>query len=392
MGNPARCSASRSRRTVRSVHSSSIASLGDRVGPAGLEVPENLQQPDDFLAALPWISFRTGPSQGRHSIKSGPPISPCDLPCHGRGLTWDVRQVRAGLVPAPQGGSVETQQRSCSTRFEHVTFGSLSNTTRLGVPPLMAREDRAAGSLDAWTRRWQRGWMKITEVTEAGRARAEGRDSGDTAVLIVDGEELVGAKQESRRQPDDARSRRTRRWSSRCRAWSPAAGATINARVRVGAARAIRGRASREDAECHGIAPQRQQQPPLESGRGLEPDPPRRRPELDAPSPTSAMSSICEAPRRLHRRVRQGVHARRAAGGAVFFINGRVAGLELFDAASTWRAISPKLRSYAIDAIDRPRTEVATPSPESAKAFCTALAASAWAPPSAGRGWATTSA
>ena len=40
--------------------------------------------------------------------------------------------------------------------------------------------------------------------------------------------------------------------------------------------------------------------------------------------------------------------------GAVFVINGQPAGLELFDAASTWRKLSPKLvRSYAVDALDR---------------------------------------
>jgi hypothetical protein len=40
--------------------------------------------------------------------------------------------------------------------------------------------------------------------------------------------------------------------------------------------------------------------------------------------------------------------------GVVFIINGAQAGLELFDAASTWRKLAPKLvRSYAVDAIDR---------------------------------------
>jgi ARG and Rhodanese-Phosphatase-superfamily-associated Protein domain len=39
--------------------------------------------------------------------------------------------------------------------------------------------------------------------------------------------------------------------------------------------------------------------------------------------------------------------------GAVFVVNGRLAGLELFDASSTWRKLAPKLvRSYALDAID----------------------------------------
>jgi len=43
--------------------------------------------------------------------------------------------------------------------------------------------------------------------------------------------------------------------------------------------------------------------------------------------------------------------------GAVFLVNGCLAGLELFDAPSTWRKLSPKLvRSYALDAIDRKRS------------------------------------
>ena len=41
------------------------------------------------------------------------------------------------------------------------------------------------------------------------------------------------------------------------------------------------------------------------------------------------------------------------AAGAVFSINGRIVGLELFDAPETWQKLSPKLvRSYALDAID----------------------------------------
>jgi photosystem II stability/assembly factor-like uncharacterized protein len=40
--------------------------------------------------------------------------------------------------------------------------------------------------------------------------------------------------------------------------------------------------------------------------------------------------------------------------GAVFLVNGRVAGLELFDSPSIWRKVSPKVvRSFALDAIDR---------------------------------------
>ena len=71
--------------------------------------------------------------------------------------------------------------------LQHVTFGSLSEFNSLGVLPLMAREDRAAGysTLDE---AMARGWMKITEVIEAGHVpelkveiRATRRSSSSTA-------------------------------------------------------------------------------------------------------------------------------------------------------------------------------------------------------------------
>lgn len=52
--------------------------------------------------------------------------------------------------------------------------------------------------------------------------------------------------------------------------------------------------------------------------------------------------------------------------GAVFLVDGQIAGLELFDAPSTWRKLAPKLvRSYALDAIDsRKKSGAPVPSPE----------------------------
>jgi hypothetical protein len=77
---------------------------------------------------------------------------------------------------------------------------------------------------------------------------------------------------------------------------------------------------------------------------------------LDAPSDTSAMSAMYDkATDSLEDFVKSFLPQERQVG-AVFIVNGRVAGLELFDAASTWRKLSSKLvRSYALDAIDRQR-------------------------------------
>jgi hypothetical protein len=60
--------------------------------------------------------------------------------------------------------------------------------------------------------------------------------------------------------------------------------------------------------------------------------------------------------------------------GGIFFINGVQAGLELFDAASTWRKLSPKLvRSYAMDAIDRRGRRPHNRASRAPKAFATAV-------------------
>ena len=75
---------------------------------------------------------------------------------------------------------------------------------------------------------------------------------------------------------------------------------------------------------------------------------------LGAPSDTSAMSAMYD---KLDHSLEDFVAAFAPVErqvGAVFLVNGRVVGLELFDAPSTWRKLSPKLvRSYALDAIDR---------------------------------------
>jgi hypothetical protein len=59
---------------------------------------------------------------------------------------------------------------------------------------------------------------------------------------------------------------------------------------------------------------------------------------------------------------------------AMFFINGAQAGLELFDAASTWRKLAPKLvRSYAVDAIDRRSKLSRKRTPQASTSFATAV-------------------
>jgi hypothetical protein len=75
---------------------------------------------------------------------------------------------------------------------------------------------------------------------------------------------------------------------------------------------------------------------------------------LGAVSDTSAMSAMFDA---CHVALDEFVAAFTPIErqvGAVFFVNDRAAGLELFDARRTWRTLAPKLiRSYALDALDQ---------------------------------------
>jgi hypothetical protein len=62
--------------------------------------------------------------------------------------------------------------------------------------------------------------------------------------------------------------------------------------------------------------------------------------------------------------------------GALFAINGRVHGLDMFDSPRTLRAVLPKLvRAYALDAIDTPAGEPNATFTNDAKSFLDALGA-----------------
>lgn len=94
---------------------------------------------------------------------------------------------------------------------------------------------------------------------------------------------------------------------------------------------------------------------------------------MDVDSPTGAMADIYE---RHSAGVNQFVAALGAVEGqkgAIFAINSDVVGMDLFDAAAPLRALLPKLvRSYALDAIELARgkdSEVKSPAKEAVAAF-----------------------
>jgi len=97
--------------------------------------------------------------------------------------------------------------------------------------------------------------------------------------------------------------------------------------------------------------------------------------DMGVEAPTSAMADVFE---QHHTRVEDYVGAFSAQSGqtgAVFAIGDKIEGLELFDCAETLADMLPKLiRSYAIDAIETVETHRRNPSAVSADAFISRLA------------------
>jgi ARG/rhodanese/phosphatase superfamily protein len=254
-------------------------------------------------------------------------------------------------------------------------FGAVVTFENLSMIPLIRDEERNADYLtldDAIAD----GRARITEVSDAGRvSELKIAVRGSIPVLLLDGEELLGAKQNrvvnltilappARTTVIPVSCVESGRWHHVSRGFASAPRAQFAegraAKMRqVTASLSTTGhRASDQDAVWNEIA--------LKSAR------------LSAASDTSAMSAMFE---KLKTSVEQFVAAFPPAEhqvGAIFVINGQQAGLELFDAASTWRKLAPKLvRSYAVDAIDRRRQPARKPTPQATSTLATSLASSA---------------
>ena len=224
----------------------------------------------------------------------------------------------------------------------------------LALAPLVADGDREAGYVvldDALAR----GWVTVTEVGEGGHVpELKVVNRGDVAVLLLDGEELVGAKQ-NRVLNLTISCRPSTRLRSRCRASSRAGGdmsRTSSARLPARSLpRGERRRCTRSRAPWRRMVPGGLTSRPYGAPCGKVGTPRcgvrhggYGRDVQEAGSP---LEDFVAAFRPVDRQV-----------GAVFLVNGRLAGLELFDAPSTWRKLSPKLvRSYALDAIDRKQAQ-----------------------------------
>jgi len=195
------------------------------------------------------------------------------------------------------------------------------------------------------------GRAHVAEISEAGSVpELKFVNESDRAVLLVDGEELIGAKQNRILNLTILVAARTEtkipvscveagRWAARSAKFAS------SPRVHYSAGRAAK--VAQVSASLSGTGRRHSDQ------MAIWDDIAEKMGRLGSTSPTSAMSEMFES---HSGDVEQYVGAfKPIAGqvGAVFAIDGRIAGLDLFDFAATWNKLMPKLvRSYALDAVD----------------------------------------
>ena len=238
-----------------------------------------------------------------------------------------------------------------------IDLGPLVNIQNLTMIPLVARAPGSGRTSSAAVdyllldEALASGLAEITEVSEQGSVPdLKFINRGPKPVLIVDGEELVGAKQNRIVNLTilvPAESELTipvscveaGRWRSRSRAFTSAPRTQFAA-----------GRAKRMASVSYSMVARGDR---MSDQAEVWDDIAAKSSRLKAESPTSAMEAIFSAHAGSLDTFVAGCRPVEGQVGALFAINGRVVGFDLFDRPSTLRQMLPKLvRGVAVDAID----------------------------------------
>jgi hypothetical protein len=194
------------------------------------------------------------------------------------------------------------------------------------------------------------GEARVTEVSDAGSVpHLRFENSGRLPVLILDGEELVGAKQNrivnlTILVPAGATLQipvtcvEAGRWRHRTATFA-AAGRAHYASARAMKLAQVNESLRRDGERCADQS-------------AIWSDISDKAAHLGAFSQTQAADALYEARRSELDRLIDSLEPQSGQVGAVFAINGAIAGLDLFDAAATWRKSMRKLvQSYGLEAL-----------------------------------------
>ena len=229
-------------------------------------------------------------------------------------------------------------------------FGTARSAHNLTLVPLLRP---AAGPADYLTLdvALAEGLVEVTEISEGGSVPTlKLRNRGERKVLLVDGEELVGARQNrvlnlSVLVPPMAELDipvscvEQGRWSYRSRAFR-SEGRALHARARSEKMAAV-------SESLRSYSEARSDQGALWQEIG------RKSQAMRVESNTAAMADIYESHQGSLQDYREAVATQPGQVGAAFLVGGRLVGMELFDAPSTLAHLLPKLvDSYAMDALE----------------------------------------
>jgi hypothetical protein len=195
------------------------------------------------------------------------------------------------------------------------------------------------------------GFVKVTEVSDAGHVpELTIVNDGPVPVLVLDGEELVGAKQNRivnltilvpphTKLPLPVSCVEAGRWAHRSRSFAAA-----------GRAHYASGRARKVEqvSYCLSVSGERH----ADQG-AIWNDIDQKAARMCAHSPTRAAAALYEQSRGRLDELQRTLEALPRQVGAVFAVNGAIAGLEVFDSPATWRKSMRKIvESYGLDALD----------------------------------------
>ena len=247
----------------------------------------------------------------------------------------------------------------------------------LTVFPLL-RPDAPAAAYALLDEALDAGLAEVTEVSDGGSVpKLLFRNRSARDILLVDGEELVGAKQnrvlnltilvgafQDVKIPVSCVE--AGRWAWRSRRFA-AGKRKLHARARLekmrGVSAALRESGERARGDIQGAV-----------WRSVD----RKMESFEHRSPTCSLHEVFDSVEDRLQQHRGKVKALPGQVGAVFAIGGQVAGVELFDAADTLAKLLPKLvDSYLLDALERDggSAEARAPSLQDVRALLERIAA-----------------
>jgi hypothetical protein len=248
---------------------------------------------------------------------------------------------------------------SIAATVASLSLGEPRNTGRLTVFPLITSKDVAPSYL-LLDEALERGLATITEISESGSVpELTFENRADQPVLIVDGEALVGAKQ-------NRIVNITILVPARSTTSIPVAcverGRWAYRRPDFGSSDHVLYSRSRAEKALHVSQSLRSSGRARADQGAIWADIDEKAARMSAESPSDAMEAMYDKSHRDFEELEAKLQPEVNQVGAVFALDGRIVGLEVFDAAETWRRLSRKVyRSYALDALDEGSRVAASP-------------------------------